>query len=109
MSHQLDTSVYPDLEDVPDNLETDESRADYMARICGAWDYGIIPTEETFALFAGWQDIFDRFPLRHSPAYAAFRQAYGWAARPVTILEAPWERRDRQAGRPYPDPCAQLV
>ena len=52
MSNQLDTSVYPDLDGTPDSLETDESRADYVARIRGAWDYGIIPTEETFALFA---------------------------------------------------------
>lgn len=108
MALLLDGSVYPDLDEPPDTLETDEDKADYVARVCGAWDFGILPTPDTFALFAGWRDVFDRFPL-HSAAYGAFRMTYGWPAVPITILEAPWEAWDRLHGRTLPDPCADWL
>jgi hypothetical protein len=69
----LDTTVYRDLEEVPQVLESAEERADYVQRLCGAWDFGIVPDEETFALLAQWRAVFDRYPLRGSPAYHAFR------------------------------------
>lgn len=47
----LDYSVYPDLEQLPDTLDSPEQKADYPARVCGVWDFGIVPTAETFALF----------------------------------------------------------
>jgi hypothetical protein len=109
MEPMLDGSVYPDREGVPDTLDSDEDKADYVARVCGAWDFGLVPTPTTFALFAEWRAVFDRFPLIHSPAYAAFRMTYGWPAVPVTILEAPWEAWDRRHGRSLPDPCAESV
>ena len=105
----LDTSVYPDLDDPPAHLNEDAERADYVARICGAWDFGLLPTPETFALFAGWRTVFDRYPLAHSPAYAAFRMTYGWPPLPISLVEAPWEVADRRAGRPWPDSCLDLV
>ncbi len=48
-------------------------RADYVHRVCAAWDFGIVPEVLTFRLFRAWRDIFDRYPLPHSPAYHAFR------------------------------------
>jgi len=105
----LDGSVYPDLDEAPDRLDSDEDKADYVARVCGAWDFGIVPTATTFTLFSGWREVFDRFPLSHSPAYGAFRLTYGWPVVPITILEAPWEAWDRRHGRTLPDPCADSV
>lgn len=105
----IDTSVYPDLDHPPTTLESEADRADYVARICGAWDFGIVPTPDTFRLFASWRDVFDRHPLLHSPAYAAFRLYYGWPPVSITILEAPYERADRAAGRMRPDPCTNMV
>jgi hypothetical protein len=91
----LDYSVYPDLENPPTTLATDADRADYVARICGAWDFDIVPTRETFALFATWRTVFDRFPLVDSPAYAAFRVLYGWPrVSGGHVLQADYERID---------------
>ena len=42
----LDHSVYPDMDEPPAVLETDEAKADYVHRICAAWDYGVIPTRK---------------------------------------------------------------
>ena len=88
----IDYSVYPDALS-NDSPHTDEDRAEYVARVCGAWDFGVIPTRATFTLFRSWKPIFDRYPLRHSPAYAAFRSWYHWS--PVTggsIMKAHYER-----------------
>lgn len=96
----IDYSVYPDLDDPPEALETDEDRADYVQRICAAWDFHIHPEPETFALFSQWKDIFDRFPLVMSPAT---RSACGSAGsrspsrptcrrpRPTTCTSTAWK------------------
>ncbi len=59
----IDHSVFPDCEDAPSTLETDEAKADYVHRVCSAWDFHILPEPETFGLFAQWKDVFDSFPL----------------------------------------------
>jgi hypothetical protein len=106
----IDHSVYPDQDEPPEELPTDEDRADYVARVCGAWDFDLPPTPETFALLSRWRDVFDRFPLPHSPAYAAFRTIFGWPSiAGGGVLEADYERVDRRNGRDLPDPCVDLV
>lgn len=102
----IDFSVYPDVDETP-ILDTDEAKADYIARICGAWDFGIIPLRTTFDLFAQWQSIFDAFPLSGSPAYHAFRAAFSWEPVAGTILEADYERMDRRELRV--DPCLGMI
>src|SRR5262249_23282697 len=78
----LDHSVYPDLAELPAVLESLESKADYVHRICSAWDYGIHPDPETFALFSRWKEVFDHHPVVTSPAYHAFRAWFGWEPLP---------------------------
>ena len=73
----LDHSVYPDVPP-PSVLNTPEEKADYIQRICGAMDFGITPEMETIRLFSQWKDVFDRFPLKASPAYHAFRSFFRW-------------------------------
>jgi hypothetical protein len=77
MKPYLDASVYPDQEP-PEDLTTPEDKADYVHRICSAFDFGIPPEDATIQLLAAWKDIFDRFSLAYSPAYHAFRAHYGW-------------------------------
>jgi hypothetical protein len=77
MSSNLDQSVYPDIEP-PAELTRPEEKADYVQRVCGALDFGIVPEAETLELFSSWKDIFDAFPLRALPAYHAFRAYFGW-------------------------------
>lgn len=106
----IDHSVYPDHDHPPTELLTPGDRADYVSRVCAAWDFGVPPTTETFSLFSGWRDVFDQFPLLHSAAYAAFRTIFKWP--PVaggSVLEAHYEQVDRRAGRQLPDPCVDSV
>ena len=65
----LDTSVYPDLDpsELLERLDTEEQKADYVERICSAWDFDIYPEPETFALLREWKPIFDRCPLARLP------------------------------------------
>lgn len=108
----IDHSVYPDVESPPDTLEADEDKADYMDRICAAWDFDIFPKPETIDLFRGWKDIFDRYPRPHSPAYHSFRRLYGWDDVPLPRNSVPrtlaYERLDRWEGR-GPDACENMV
>jgi hypothetical protein len=108
----IDHSVYPDLDEPPDELVTDFDKADYLHRICTAWDFGILPDPETFALFSGWREIFDRFPVSTSPAYHTFRSRFGWPAVPWPAGIKPptpaWEHLDRLEGRDA-DPCENMV
>jgi hypothetical protein len=113
MNHDpLDHSVYPDLDEAPDVLDTAEDKADYVHRICSAWDFGVHPDPETFALFQGWRDVFDRFPVLTSPGYHAFRAWFGWDR--VELPENVWGPTpryrilDRLEGRDE-DPCERMI
>ena len=95
----LDGSVYPDRDAPPTTLDTDEEKADYVARICGAWDFGILPERDTFRLFASWRHIFERFPIDDSPAFHAFCHRYGWPHGSGRIFRAHYEVLDARDGR----------
>ncbi len=45
-NHWLDGSLYPDM-DPPDTLDTLPEQVDFLARLCAAWDFGILPEEST--------------------------------------------------------------
>jgi hypothetical protein len=108
----IDHSVYLDLADPPDVLETMEERADYVHRICCAWDFHVHPEPETFELFSQWKEVFDRFPIPTSPAYHAFRAWFGWEpVNPVPGLPGPiplYQHLDRLEDRPE-DPCSTMI
>ena len=46
MSNWIDGTLYPDT-GVPEELETPEDRVDFLARLCSAWDFGLLPDRET--------------------------------------------------------------
>lgn len=103
----IDGSVYPDLDKVPTELVTDEEKADYVARVCGAWDFGVMPARATFDLFSGWRHIFERFPIKNSPAYHAFCAKFGWPHGEGRLFRAKYEAIDEREGRT--DPCADMI
>jgi|RhiMethySRZTD1v2_1073278.scaffolds.fasta_scaffold13259_8 hypothetical protein len=109
---EIDGSVYPDLDSPPRSLDTPEAKADYLHRVCTAWDYGVPPADDTVGLFSGWQEIFDRFPCVTSPAYHALRQWFRWppvAVPPGLHHAAPRYREyDRLEGR-REDPCEAWI
>jgi len=96
----IDHSVYPDIEHGED-FEDDGDRADYVMRVCAAWDFGVPPERATVALFREWRSIFDRFPLPHSPSYHAFRATYRWPMLPIpeSPLLTRWEKIDAREER----------
>jgi hypothetical protein len=104
----IDHSVYPDV-DHGEEFEDDYDRADYVQRICAACDFGVPPDRDTVALFRGWRDVFDRFPIPDSPSYHALRAHFRWPAVPIEpcFYPAPWETLDALEGRD--DPCRDLV
>ncbi|MGH7564391.1 MAG: hypothetical protein ACREK5_08205 [Gemmatimonadota bacterium] len=105
----IDHAVYPDASPPPDELTTPAEKADYVHRVCAAWDFGVVPEPETFALLRGWRPIFDRYPVALSPAYHAFRALFGWpGVERGRILTTHAERLDLSEGRPE-DPCRGLI
>lgn len=108
----IDLTVYPDLDDPPQELTTWEDKADYVHRVCAAWDFHVLPEPETFDLFSGWKDVFDRYPIDTSPAYHAFRAWFRWEPRekPVGMAYAEplYVTLDRLEGRGE-DPCERMV
>jgi hypothetical protein len=100
----IDASLYPERDDVPVPTSLDE-RADYVQRVCAAWDFGIAPEERTLEMLRGWKDAFDAFPLHRSPGYHAFRSLFGWdpVVRMAPLMEQRWERMDALAQRPEDD------
>ena len=108
----IDHSVYPDVDEPPNELVTEEEKADYIERVCGAWDFDVFPRPQTFELLRGWKTIFDRYPLPYSPAYHTFRRIFGWEdvdfpTHPTTP-HLVYEILDRLEGR-GPDPCENMV
>jgi len=105
----LDHSVYPDLSPAPDDLQTEAERADYVHRIWSGFDFGVFPEQADWERFSAWKDVFDRFPLPHSPAYHTFRSRYGWTPSPRgrSGLMPGWKAQDLREGRT--DPCEQNV
>lgn len=107
----IDHTVYPDVMP-PVALDTDDQKADYVERLCAAWDFDIVPDRETFALLRGWKPIFDRYRLPHSPAYHVFRRRFGWEDVPFPrrAVHRPlaYQVLDRREGRD-PDPFERVV
>ncbi len=112
MSLEIDQSVYPDLDHPPKALESLEAKADYVHRICSAWDFGVHPDVATFDLFTRWRDVFDQFPVTTSPAYHAFRSWFRWPTldmpEGVPTMTPRWLHMDRLEGRPT-DPCEKMI
>ena len=103
----IDHSLYPDLDQLPDELTTIEDQADYIHRLCGSWDfYGFPPPLETLQLLALWPEALLRFPILQSPSYCALCDYYGLPHGPPEpfLGRLRWEEEDERDGRGV-DPC----
>ena len=101
---ELDYSLYPELEEgeFPVALTTPQEQADYIQRVCAAWDfYGLCPDTATRAMMAGWREAFEAFPLAHSPGYGALCELFGFRSAPAAPYPQwlRWEEQDRTDGR----------
>jgi hypothetical protein len=73
----LDTMLYPDIE-VP-TISNLQEQVDFIARLCAAWDFGILPNAETITEIRSprWRTAVDNCYLITSPVYHLLRQWHG--------------------------------
>jgi len=79
----IDGSLYPDREP-PSSLQSMDDKIDFVARLCAAWDFGVLPDPETEAKIrrAEWREAVDACLLLTSPAYHLLRDWHGLSALP---------------------------
>ena len=83
MPSWIDGALYPDTES-PDELETLADRVDFLARLCSAWDFGLLPDADTVDEIRRkfWREAVDAARLLTSPAYHLVRSWHGLPALP---------------------------
>ena len=74
----IDGALYPDTEP-PAALQGLAERVDYLARLCAAWDFGLLPDPDVVAEIrrAEWREAVDACRLLTSPAYHLLRRWHG--------------------------------
>lgn len=95
MQSWIDGSLYPDRE-VPDELETLADRVDFLARLCSAWDFGILPESETVREIRReeWKEAVAACRLLTSPAYHLLRRWHGLPPQPYLGQQLAYIRDD---------------
>jgi hypothetical protein len=95
MPSRIDGTLYPDRP-VPPSLEELSDRVDFLARLCGAWDFGILPRHETVVEIRQpeWREAVDACRLLTSPAYHLLRQWHGLPSLPYLGRELAHIRDD---------------
>lgn len=78
MPSWIDGALYPDTE-APEELGTLAERVDCLARLCAAWDFGLLPDRETVEEIRrpAWREAVDATRLLTSPAYHLLRTWHG--------------------------------
>ena len=73
----FDTSLYPefDAETLSMPYSIDE-QIDFVARVCGAWDFGVLPLPETLIELRKleWREAVNKCELLASPTYHLLRR-----------------------------------
>lgn len=72
----IDGTLYPDT-DPPTALHGLSERVGFLARLCAAWDFGLLPSQDTVDEIrrTDWRQAVDACRLLTSPAYHLLR---GW-------------------------------
>lgn len=78
MPDWFDASLYPDVQD-PRPPVTRGERIDFLARLCGAWDFGILPALETIREVRRpeWREAAEACRMLTSPSYNLLRLWHG--------------------------------
>ncbi|HSJ56146.1 MAG TPA: hypothetical protein VLC95_03145 [Anaerolineae bacterium] len=95
MHSWIDGSLYPDR-DPPERLEVLADRIDFLVRLCGAWDFGILPAQETVEEVRRpeWREAVDATRLLTSPVYHLLREWHGLPRLPYLGQELAYIRDD---------------
>jgi hypothetical protein len=91
----FDASLYPDVEP-PAALDTLSAKVDYIARLCAAWDFGVLPSAAAVAEVrkADWRQAVDECRLLTSAAYHLLRKWHGLEELPYLGQELAYIRDD---------------
>jgi hypothetical protein len=78
MASWIDGSLYPD-EPVPATIDSQADRVDFIVRLCGAWDFGLLPERATITEIrrSDWREAVDAARLLTSPSYHLIRIWHG--------------------------------
>jgi hypothetical protein len=78
MPSWLDGALYPDTE-IPEDLSSLAEQVDFLARLCSAWDFGVLPERDTVAEIRRpeWLEAVDITRLLTSPTYHLVRSWHG--------------------------------
>lgn len=74
MPSWIDGALYPDT-DTPVAIDGLPEQVDFLARLCAAWDFGVLPGTETVEEVRQpeWREAVDNCRLLTSPAYHLLR------------------------------------
>jgi hypothetical protein len=88
-------ALYPDAEP-PDALRSLAEQVDFLARLCSAWDFGLIPDWETVIEIrkVTWRDAVEACVLLTSPAYHLVRRWHGLPSLPYLGQQLAYIRDD---------------
>jgi hypothetical protein len=95
MTRWLDRTLYPDQEP-PETFDSLAERVDFLVRLCGAWDFGILPSRATVEEVRRpeWRAAVDSTRLLTSPVYHLLRRWHGLEPVPYLGAEIPLIRDD---------------
>lgn len=95
MPSWIDGALYPDTE-IPETLVSLAERVDFLARLFGAWDFGLLPEREVIAEIRRreWREAVDATRLLTSPTYHLVRSWHGLPSLPYLGQELAYIRDD---------------
>lgn len=93
--HWIDGALYPDAEP-PTALHSLVERVDFVARLCAAWDFGLLPDPAVVAEIRRpeWREAVDACRLLTSPVYHLLRRWHGLEPLPYLGQQLAYIRDD---------------
>ena len=97
----LDGALYPDV-NVPDALDSLPEQVDFLARLCAAWDFGLLPNADTIEEIRKekWRPAVNACRLLTSPSYHLLRRWHSLPSLPFL---------GQQVAAIRDDPCLSKV
>ena len=97
MAFRIDGALYPDVTP-PDGLDSQAERVDFIARLCAAWDFGLLPDWETIEEIRreAWHAAVGECRLLTSPTYHLLRQWHNLPPLPFLASIPAYIRDDPQ-------------
>lgn len=91
----INGALYPDTEP-PVALDSLAEQVDYVARLCAAWDFGLLPAPEVVAELCQphWREAIEACRLLTSPTYHLLRHRHGLPPLPYLGQQLAYIRDD---------------